>query len=431
MFSVHDAAKESCMTQLSENDKAHLAREHTAAVTDSLTPHVIAILTRLLLRQSMVDLTLNGARCWIHRDVECKTDCEISMVPDTDKKKRKERRWLVLHHDHVSWVTEPFVQCNEPAYLKKVTRGSRRQYNAITHSCSAFPEGKGKQAMWWRVGPLNAMTVREQVRGVDGQYTTHMRPLFRASDEHLITLRALVELNKSVFCAYQGTPQKLLARLIQRYKDDLCEVRDRHPTLTRTCCSETVLHRFAKHLVISKNRATSLFRTLWHRQWLTSVRMLTACCILCGIQTALRGIADDLTKLVTRVNTVELQVDCTYKAFHAVKGHADFRVLSAEANASTTVEPTSPPAGWPVREARDEECEKACEDESDSETGPTLLADEEECEEEKEEPRAGTIRGDWKPRTHLSSVSMCQLVISNELELVYSVLPVNGTQMVH
>ena len=430
MFSVHDAAKESGMTQLSEKDKAYLVRERTAAVTDALSPHASAILTRLLLKQSMVDVTLNGARCWLHRDEKDEIKCEMSVVPGKEEKKEG-RRWLVLHHDHVSWVTEPFVQCNEAAYAKRVRHGSAKQYNAITHSCSAFPEDKGKQAKWWRVGLSNAMTVREQVRDVDGQITTYRRPLFRVSDGHLITLRALIELNKSVFCAYQGTPQKLLALLIKRYSDELCDVRERHPALTRTICSDTMLDRFAKQLVMNKNNATSLFRTLWHRQWLTSVRMLTACCILCGIQTALRGIADDLTKLVTRVNTVELQVDCTYKAFHAVKGRADYRVLSAEANARTTVEPKVPPAGWPVREARDEECEKECEkeceDESDSETEPRLLAD----EEEKKEPRAGTIRGDWKQRTHLSSMSMCQLVISNELELVYSVLPVNGTQMMH
>lgn len=241
-----------------------------------LTKGVSKILFRILIPHAHHKLDLTGAKCntadaadgrGLH---DANHGCNMRECTKSDAK-----RILILHHDHVSQMRDPWIECTNPGYVAAIAKKdkNRRQYSVLRHSCVDLAMHTSR-ATRWQMGQTNYFKVREfeQLCG-DGEPRATYTDVFMVTPSILITLRALQMLNKTVFDEKCGTQSGLRSKLIHRYHEVMENAMAQHDGLTEDHHTSSLIYKFLEHSIVTPKVATVIFRRLWWTQWVHSVGM--------------------------------------------------------------------------------------------------------------------------------------------------------------
>jgi hypothetical protein len=230
------------------------------------------ILYRILIPRATYELNLTGARCntaggQFH---DKKHGCNMAEVDKSDA-----NMILILHHDHVSQMREPWIQCTNPGYTarnqNRCPPRNNQQYSVLKHSCSDLAITNSR--LQWEMGQSNYLRIREFVRGENGVPRATLTDVFMVTPSILITLRALQMLNKIVFDEKCGTQSGLRKKLINRYHDVMENVMERHPSITEEHHTSQLITEFLASCIVKSKVTTVIFRRLWWTQWVYSAGM--------------------------------------------------------------------------------------------------------------------------------------------------------------
>ena len=243
-----------------------------------LTKGVSRVLFRILIPPAHTDIHLAGAKCntadgadgrGLHDAIH---GCNMT---ECTKRDGAAKTILILHHDHVSQMRDPWIECTNPGYVAGIANNvvkKKKQYSVLRHSCVDLAMHSSR-ATRWQMGPKNYFKVREFELCGDGEPRETYTDVFMVTPSILITLRTLQMLNKIVFDEKCGTQSGLRRKLIHRYHDVMENAIRRDGGITDDHHTSPLIYKFLERSVVTPKVATVIFRRLWWTQWVHSVGM--------------------------------------------------------------------------------------------------------------------------------------------------------------
>jgi hypothetical protein len=125
-------------------------------------------------------------------------------LPKTDERTKDEELFTVLHHDRITFVSVPILQCYDTEYLRNVHRGGAQTYNVILNSVHEFPKVKNEKTR----RRLFKFDIARHLMVSEPTWDTQVRVL-RIGDRKLITIKALKHINDHIFRKKKAHPSMI------------------------------------------------------------------------------------------------------------------------------------------------------------------------------------------------------------------------------